>query len=212
MSSTAFTLAPVKASEAYLFFKTVNYSVRWLQIDFPALPKRIQKIGALSSESSLALGALTFYGDAEKVGKNVVSFASRPSLLGASKIVRNTSGLLISLSDGIELLKSREIIQVSETTSSLLGTISGLVISFLSSYYLTKNVIKVFSAKTWSAATGDLFQLGKNLSYLALGVTAVANSVLALGIAPWILLAMATSALIFSLMSYFHDKIPAQRT
>ena len=220
--STTFLVAPqlinTRRDLTDIFFRFVNekvkdvaksfgYTIFWVGQAIPSLPAPVRSFGEMMGNFKNFVSATEIPEKGYKVMSKAQEFFAAPGLQTGRNVFKETTSLINSVSDSIEL--STKFVEIkSETMNWVRGinfaaTLGG---SLNSAIEQVQKMAGLERDQT-QAQTLHMINIARDASYIALGVIGLYGIVTATVIAPWLFIGTVTSGLAFTIAGYFYERI-----
>ena len=203
--------------------KGMGYLAFWANEAVPNLPSSVSEFGSFTSKiknvisvTELPEKVSNVMGSMQNVAKSLkgkINGEPKATWGAVGGVARKAffedlTGVISTTNDTLDLARSFKVISMSDSTKQLLGGIGLGATVIGSGNDIVKNVEKLCTEKDPHQTKVPLFlmKIASSVSYLALGVIGLYGIFAAAAIAPWIFVACLTSALTFTLASFFWEK------
>lgn len=201
------------------FAKLIYIPLSWAGKISP-LSGRMKQLSGVGEDAKNFVSAYEFPGMANTFASNLSKAAEKPSLSTATEAAFSGMQLTSPINDATTLLQKAGVINLKDATiqtmkkggffSLGLGTGRTAIQSLLKSKEKYDDYVKAQGSADKDAKfhvlVNEGFHLGTMVSYCALGTLGFVNAIKLLPVAGWVTLASNTSALVCTLLKYYHGR------
>ncbi len=201
------------------FAKLIYMPLTWAGKISP-LSGRMKQLSGVGEDAKNFVSAFEFPGLANSFASNLSKAAAKPSLGTTTEAVFSGMQLTSPINDATTLLQKAGVINLKDTTlqtmkkGGLLSLGLGTGRSTVQSLFKSKEKYDDYVQAQGSADKNTKFHvlvneglnLGTMASYCALGTLGFVNAIKLLPVAGWVTLASNTSALVCTLLKYYHGR------
>ncbi len=215
-----YTLEYLKSSAGIKnFAKLIYIPLNWAGKISP-LSGRMKQLSGVGEDAKNFVSAFEFPGLANSFALNLSKAAAKPSLASTTEAVFSGMQLTSPINDATTLLQKAGVINLKDATlqtmkkgglfSLGLGTGRSTIQSIIKSKekyddYVNAQALADKNTK-FHVLVNEGFHLGTMVSYCALGTLGFVNAIKLLPVAGWVTLASNTSALVCTLLKYYHGR------
>jgi hypothetical protein len=222
VSSVFFAYLKEASGVKNVIFKVISYASDWTFTFLPDLTAA-KTLATSTKDAKNWASAAEVPGKAADVVGAGAEFCDRPGAGSFASLV-NKVGLLIAPAIDVLRVASDKVRPMCAATAQTVSNVFNSAIVFTTSYGSVEELMKIGSQRSASLPQEDglkgraieardaqltqsWLKIATNTNYFAIGALGLATFFTQLTVAPWIILALATNGLIFTLVSHFQNKL-----